>query len=312
MWYGPRLEIIIRKGIAVADSSNNGNKYGHDAIAAALESHWSAYPLWLNNKSKNLETLLQKQNPNSGIKSLDDFIANYSTEQCKLSVAELHDLILLFQYLFNWLKDNFDSYSRIDEIKGRLKRIEKLSYELSKLTSETEIFFLTDSKYINFKQIESQRDGVGNLHTRRETFYGDLMTRVCIDSGLISLALSDLDSRARRSSGKSPKIAHNWLIGQALKLFEEMRGEPAKYSTPKNPKKFSDYANNIFLHFVIDLAGMFEPENHNSRISNTGYPSKIARVKTNHGKHPQYWKGLIPSNDISELIYSINGLANIK
>lgn len=296
----------------MANIDNNGNKYGHDAIAAAMENYWSTYPTWLSNKPKNLETLLQKQNPNSGIKSLDEFIADYSTKQCKLSVAELHNLILFFQYMFNWIKANFDGYSKIDEIKRKIKRIEKLSSELSQLTSEFEIFFLTGSKYIDFENIESQCDGVGELHISGATFYGDLMSRLSIDSGFMSLALSDLDSRTSRKPGPPPQIAHSWLIGQALDLFEKMQGQPAKYTTPKNPQRYRDYANNIFLHFIVDLAGMLDPVNHMRRISNTGYPSKVAKVKTNYHKHPEYWKGIIPHNDIEDLIHSINGLAAIK
>ena len=289
--------------------------FGRDAISTAIAIHWQIYPGWVSNRSEYLRGLLRKPLQDSGLKSLSQFIDCYRIENCISTRGDLAKQILEMQYLFYWLRTSLDGsagYENLDEFFKKVRRIRKISGELAQLTSEAELFYLAGTKLIDWDGISDLTDGLGETHSTVETIYGRLMTRVCLDATYLTEAFSGIEQRAKRKRGQSPKVAFRWLIAAGANLFEQMTGQPVSFGAPKTVEGFESYAHNKFLHFMLELAGLFDPQDHSRRVSNTGFASTISRVVTYHRKNPHVVKAIFPGNDLDELMYATNALSKLK
>ena len=247
---------------------------------------------------------------------LDDLISRYrlAREPEELSKDPV-EVIVRIKLQYDWVVKSFDGGAArklSDDIINRLIQIRELCEKLSEITENHEYFYLSGDRFLNTDRLQKYKGSDGEYHDSVNSFFGTLMTRLCIDATNVYEGLIGIEGKLDQKDGRPPKVSKNWLILSAADFYEddEIIGRKAGI-TKRTISSRSDPYSSDFYEFVTSFAAVIDAKNYSRLPENQGFGSQIQKVLTARKNNPAISNGLNPYQDPETLILFTNMVAKL-
>lgn len=283
-------------------------KFVEKDVAASRQVWWGLYEAFERDPRGERRILLQN--------GLHSFLRKHiDKSKCVVSQREVTEILLHIRLRYNWAKQSFDggvAYKQTDNLVNRLEKIALLAEQLAIETEDIEALHFVGDAALNLKRLSGLRDSEGMEHQDVSTFFGSLVSRVCIDSTVVAEGLSGVKQRASRAGGRPPIVSNSYLILTGMDLYENVfRLGQVGVTGPKEPTGPEDYGGPFFDFIDCYTAVMGGGDFAISKTS-TGFGSTVAKVFTQYRKDRELPKRLNPTSDTPSLLLSTNTLASIN
>ncbi len=238
---------------------------------------------------------------------LDGLISRYGLARGPEELSkDTVEIIVGIKLQYDWVVKSFDGGAArklSDNIIKRLIKIRKLCEELSEITENTEYFHISGETFINKERLQKYKGSDGEYHDTVNSFFGTLMTRLCIDATNVYEGLIGVEGKFDRKDGRPPKVSKNWLILAAADFYEDDEIINGKAGITKHTiASWSDPYSSDFYEFITSFAAVIDSKNYSMLPENQGFGSQIQKVLTARKNNPAISNGLNPYQDPGTLI----------
>lgn len=283
-------------------------KFVEKDVAASRAIWWEIYKAFEHDPRGERRILIQN--------GLHSFLRkHFDKTRCGISQREVTELLLHIRLRYTWAKQSFDggiAYKQTDALVNRLERIARLAEQLASASEDIEALHFVGDAALNSKRLAGLRDSEGLEHQDVGTFFGTLISRVCIDSTVVAEGLAGVRKRASRAGGRPPIVSNSYLILTGMDLYENVfRLGDVSVTGPKEPTGPEDYGG-PFFDFIDCYTAAIGGDDFATSKTSTGFGSTVAKVFTQYRKDRELPKRLNPISDTPSLLLSTNTLASIN
>lgn len=167
-------------------------RYSRKDLAGALSTWWALI--------EDAEKATSENRIQLDVGKGKEFIKeNFDPKKSNVDEDFLRAALQSIKLRYVWAKHCFDGrlgYQTTDETIKDLEEIRTLASSLAEKTANFEALHIVGSDVLNLEVLKQHVDSQGVKHEDARTFFGFLMSRVCIDSTVLSEGLSEVRLRS--------------------------------------------------------------------------------------------------------------------